>query len=162
MSTFTFSQYFFQQFLPILTFSKYFLKRIFPVEVWRYPTLIISWFIIFKFKSCETFTVMNSVTRTLLIEALSKFRTIKCWFTLHLHMYVKVSINSNILDIPPSFLAFHIPLTFALYQLKISEKCTVSTNRIEDVLHFNINRNHLLNEMSKWKVYNGVSYALYI
>ena len=77
-------------------------------------------------------------------------------------MYVKVSINSNILYIPPSFLAFHVPLTFALYQLKISEKCTVSTNRIEDVLHFNINRNHLLNEMSKLKVYNGVSYALYI
>ena len=37
-------------------------------------------------------------------------------------MSVKVGIDSNILYIPPNFLAFHIPLTFALYQLKISKK----------------------------------------
>ena len=58
-------------------------------------------------------------------------------------MPVKVGIDSNILYIPPNFLAFHIPLTFALYQLKISKKYAFSTNRIEDILHFNINRNHL-------------------
>ena len=38
-----------------------------------------------KFRFCETFTVINSVTRTLLVY---KFRTINCWFTLYLHMYV--------------------------------------------------------------------------
>ena len=31
-----------------------------------------------KFTFCETFTVINSVTRILLIETLHKFRTIKC------------------------------------------------------------------------------------
>ena len=64
-------------------------------------------------------------------------------------MYVKVSINSNILYIPPSFLAFHIPLTFTLYQLKISEKYAVSTNQIADILHFNIIRNHLTRRQSE-------------
>ena len=41
-----------------------------------------------KLRFCETFTVINFVTRTLFIEALPKFRTIKCWFTLYLPMYV--------------------------------------------------------------------------
>ena len=46
-----------------------------------------------KFRLCETYKGANFVTRILLIET--------CWFTL----------NSNV--IPPSFLAFHIPLVFA-------------------------------------------------
>ena len=37
----------------------------------------------------------------------------------------QVSINSNILYIAPSFLAFHIPLIFALQQLKVSEISTL-------------------------------------
>ena len=41
-----------------------------------------------KFRFCETVTAINSVTRILLIEALYKFRTIKCWFTLQVHMHV--------------------------------------------------------------------------
>ena len=41
-----------------------------------------------KFRFCETFTVINSITRILLIETLYKFRNIKCWFTLYLYMYV--------------------------------------------------------------------------
>ena len=40
-----------------------------------------------KFRFYETFTVTNFVTRILLIETLSNFRTIKCCFTLYLHMY---------------------------------------------------------------------------
>ena len=36
-----------------------------------------------------------------------------------------VSVNSSVLHIPSSFLAFHIPLIFALEQLKISEIWTV-------------------------------------
>ena len=39
-------------------------------------------------KFCKTFTITNSVTRILLIEALYKFRAIKCWFMIYLHMYV--------------------------------------------------------------------------
>ena len=39
-----------------------------------------------KFRSCETFTVTNSGAMLLLIETLSYFRTIKCWFILYLHM----------------------------------------------------------------------------
>ena len=41
-----------------------------------------------RFRFCETFTVVNSVARILLIEILYKFRTIKCWFTPYLNMYV--------------------------------------------------------------------------
>ena len=64
-----------------------------------------------KFRFCETYKIANSVTRNLLIETLSNFRTIKeakCWFTLYLRMYFYFS---NV--IPPSFFAFHIPLIFA-------------------------------------------------
>ena len=41
-----------------------------------------------KFRSCETFTVTNSGAILLLIETLSDFRAIKCWFILYLQMYV--------------------------------------------------------------------------
>ena len=41
-----------------------------------------------KFRFCETYTVTSSVTKNLLIETLSNFRTIKCWFTRYLDMYV--------------------------------------------------------------------------
>ena len=40
-----------------------------------------------KFRFCDTFTVTNFVTRILLIETLSNFRTIKSCFALYLHMY---------------------------------------------------------------------------
>ena len=36
----------------------------------------------------ETFTIINSVNRIALTETQFKFRTIKCWFTLCLHMHV--------------------------------------------------------------------------
>ena len=41
-----------------------------------------------NFRSCETFTITNSGTILLLIETLSNFRTMKCWFILYLQMYV--------------------------------------------------------------------------
>ena len=41
-----------------------------------------------KSSFCETFTVRNFVTRILLIDTLYKFKSIKCWFSLYLHMYV--------------------------------------------------------------------------
>ena len=41
-----------------------------------------------KFRVCKTCTVINSVTRILLIKTLSKFRVIKFWITLYLHMHV--------------------------------------------------------------------------
>ena len=41
-----------------------------------------------KFRFCKTYTVTSSVTKKLLIETLSNFRTIKCWFTRYLDMYV--------------------------------------------------------------------------
>ena len=37
----------------------------------------------------------------------------------------QVIMNSNVSYIPPNFLAFHIPLIFALQQTKISEICTL-------------------------------------
>ena len=41
-----------------------------------------------SFRSCEIFTIKNSWTILLLIEALLNFRTMKCWFIIYLHMYV--------------------------------------------------------------------------
>ena len=81
--------------------------------------LLYSWLHYIKIRFCEIFTVTNSVTRILLMETLHKFRTIKCWFSLYLHMY------TNVLYIPASFLVFHSPMIFALQQLKISEICTL-------------------------------------
>ena len=43
-----------------------------------------------KFRFYETFTVIHSVTRMLLIETQYKFVTSKCWFTLCLHMSYKL------------------------------------------------------------------------
>ena len=36
-----------------------------------------------NFRSCETFTITNSGAILLLIETLSNFRTMKCWFILY-------------------------------------------------------------------------------
>ena len=41
-----------------------------------------------NFRSCETFTITNSGAILLLIETLSNFTTMKCWFILYLQMYV--------------------------------------------------------------------------
>ena len=41
-----------------------------------------------KFRFCETYTVTSSPTRNVLTETLSNFRTIKCWFTRYLDIYV--------------------------------------------------------------------------
>ena len=41
-----------------------------------------------KFRACETFRVTNSGARVSLIETMSNFRTIMCWFILYLHMYM--------------------------------------------------------------------------
>ena len=41
-----------------------------------------------EFRFCETFTAINSKTRILLIKTLYKFRNIKCWSTIYLHISV--------------------------------------------------------------------------
>ena len=61
-----------------ITFDTYLLSRWFHcVDIFH-----------IKFRSCETFTVTNSGAMLLLIETLSYFRAIKCWFILYLHMCV--------------------------------------------------------------------------
>ena len=47
----------------------------------------IRWHFYIGFRFCETLAVINSVTRLSLTEALYKFRTMKCLFTLYLHIY---------------------------------------------------------------------------
>ena len=51
------------------------------------------------------------------------------------------------LQIPPSFLAFHIPLIFGLYQLKMSEMCTL----------FQPIKTVIIKELtgSQWKLYEN-------
>ena len=63
----------------------------------------------------KTFRVIVFVTKTLLIEILHKFRTIKYWSTL----------SSNISYFPSRFIAFNISLTFALQQVQLPEICTL-------------------------------------
>ena len=74
-----------------------------------------------------------------------------------------VSINSNVLHSPPSFLAFHIPLILSLEQLKISEICTVQsiqlqilcilTRRIIQSTTYNQKLPHIY-AMTKWMANN--------
>ena len=61
--------------------------------VWKHvPTKF--WFhfvdiIYIKFRFCEIFTIINSVTRFHWLKHY-KCKTIKCWFILYLHMYVQM------------------------------------------------------------------------
>ena len=66
-----------------------------PVSYLRFCIFVLlSWWLdcvdIFyiKFRFCRLFTVINSMTTISSIKTLYKFRSIKCWFTLNLHMYV--------------------------------------------------------------------------
>ena len=74
-----FNRFVFKYFVPKI---RLLLKRrtyyVVDFMVWTYLNI--------KFRFCETFTVINSVIRILLIETLYKLRTIKCWFSLYLHM----------------------------------------------------------------------------
>ena len=49
---------------------------------------IVDFTVLTYFKFYDSFTVINSLTIILLAEAMYKLRTIKCSFTLSLHMYV--------------------------------------------------------------------------
>ena len=73
----------------------------------------LGWHFFIELRLCETFTVINSGKRMLLIRILYKCSTIKCWSTLYLHIYVLLFLSSLCL--------FLIPLMFALQKLKISE-----------------------------------------
>ena len=74
------------------------------------------------------------MTKILLIEKLYKFSTINVDLPYIYTCMFLVSIKSNGLYITPSFLAFHIPLIFALQQSKISEYARCFN---ADFLHFN-------------------------
>ena len=89
---------------------------------WKHtPTkLFISlcWFLSIKFRFGETFTFIDFVTR-INLELLNLYLPFNytCMF--------QFSGNSNVLRIPPSFLAFLVLLIFAVQPLKISEICTL-------------------------------------
>ena len=53
----------------------------------------------------------------------------------------QVSVNSNVLHIPPTFSAFHIPLIFARAVVikNIKNMHALLTNQIADILHYNDN-----------------------
>ena len=91
-----------------------------------------------NFRSCETFTVTNSGAILLLIETLSNFRTMKCWFdpipTNACFRLVQIQMFSI------SCLAF-LRFTFYWYlhgsKKNIKNTHAVSTNQIADSFHFN-------------------------
>ena len=57
-------------------------------------------------------------------------------------MYV---LGSNVLYIPPSFLAFHNSIDICKVTIKnIKNMHAVSTNQIADILHFNDNTKYLI------------------
>ena len=68
-------------------------------------------------------SVVNSKTRILLTEILINLELLNVDLSFIYTCMFYVSVNSNV--IPPNFRAFHIPLIFALYQLKISEISTL-------------------------------------
>ena len=91
-----------------------------------------------KFWFCETFTVINSVTRTLLIETLCKFRTIKCCFTIYLHRYVLGLYKFKYFVWPASLSCVSHSVDICTVEIiNIRNMAAVSTNQIADILHFN-------------------------
>ena len=81
----------------------------------RLLLISLRWYFWDQIKILGNFHRQVFVTRILLIRIPCKFRTAKCWSTLHLHSY------DNCLYFPPSFCAFHNQLIIAQEQLKISE-----------------------------------------
>ena len=92
----------------------------------------LGWHFFIELRLCETFTDINSGKRILLIRILYKCSTIKCWSTLYLHIYV--------LHFLSSLCPFHIPLMFALQEVKnIRNMHVLSANQISDIFQFNDN-----------------------
>ena len=60
----------------------YFWKQV-PIKL----LISMCWYFYIRFRSCETLTVINFMTRLSLTEAPYKFRTMKCLFTLYLQVY---------------------------------------------------------------------------
>ena len=112
-----------------------------------------------KFRSYQTFRVTNSGARLSFIETLSNFRTI--WFTLFTldlpYTYTcmfQVSVISNVLYIPPSFPAFHIPLVLVRQQLKISKMCTLfQPIKLQIFCILNTSSFHAVTNFGKLKVW---------
>ena len=70
-------------------------------------------------------TFTDFATRISLIETRYTLRIIDCLFTHTLTCVLQIGVNSNVLYISPSFLAFHISLILAFQQIKISEISTL-------------------------------------
>ena len=105
---------------------------------WKHlPTkLLISlcWHILWFF---ETFTVINSVTRNLLIKTVYKFKTIKCWFTLYFHMHVLGYYKFKCFVYPTSLSRVSHSIDICTVAIEnIRNMQAVSTNQIADILHF--------------------------
>ena len=93
-----------------------------------------------KFKLSETFTVINSLTRILLIGTLYKFRTIKCWFTLYLHIYTLGKYKFSFFVYPASLSCVSHSIDICTVAItNIKNMYAVPTNQITDILHFNDN-----------------------
>ena len=80
------------------------------------------------------------MARNLLIKTMCKFRTVTWSFAIDLPYahtcMIQISKSSVVLYIPPRFLVFHIPLTFALAEIKnIKNRHAVSTDQIAEILH---------------------------
>ena len=99
-----------------------------------------------EFRFCETFTVINSVIKILLIKTLYKFRAIKCWFTLYLHVYVLGYYKFKCFVYPASLSCVSHAIDICTVAIKnIRNMQAVSTNQITYILHFNDNNYILVN-----------------
>ena len=84
-----------------------------------------------EFRFCEIFKFKNSVKIQIIffIKILHKSRTIICWSTF--------SVNSNVSSFLTYFLCVSQSFDFCIVAIKnIWNMYTVSTNQIEDTLHF--------------------------
>ena len=87
-----------------------------------------------RFRFFETFTVINSVTRTLLIQTLYKFRTINCLFTLYPHMYVLGLHKFKCFVYPTSLSCVSNSIdVFSVAIKNIRNRHLVLTNQIADI-----------------------------
>ena len=84
--------------------------------------------------------------KILLIKTLYKFRAIKCWFTLYLHVYVLGYYKFKCFVYPASLSCVSHAIDICTVAIKnIRNMQAVSTNQITYILHFNDNNYILVN-----------------
>ena len=93
---------------------------------------------IFYIKSRFYETLTNFLTKPLFIDTLPNVRVIRCWLTLHLHMFVLDWCKFKCFEYPASFSCVSNSIDICTVAIKnIKNVRAALTNQVADKLHFN-------------------------